>query len=243
LFNAMKFTSQGSITYGFRPEGDDILFYVRDTGIGIAEENHGIIFNRFRQAQNAGKKHYGGTGLGLAISQHIIDLLGGRIWVESKLGEGSVFYFTIPYKPVDRQSSDSDLKFRERTLFYDWNEKTMLVVEEVDSNFNYINAALARTGVKLVRATDLKAGIEISRSANHIDLVMIDVSLTEMDGYAAAKEIKKNRPLVPVVAQIAYTSQEVTERCQEAGCDDYISKPVKFNVLMNVLSKYLDKKE
>ncbi|MHC1774239.1 MAG: cache domain-containing protein [Lentimicrobium sp.] len=243
VFNAMKFTNQGSITYGFRHEGDDILFYVRDTGIGIAEENQGIIFNRFRQAQNAGKKHYGGTGLGLAISQHIIELLGGKIWVESKLGQGSVFYFTIPYKPVDKQHSDLDPKLRERALFYDWNEKTMLVVEEVDSNFNYISAALSRTGIQLIRAVGGKAGVEISLSDTLIDLVLIDVSLSEMDGYAAAKEIKRNRPLVPVVAQIAYSSQEVTERCQEAGCDEYISKPVKFNVLMNVLSKYLDKKE
>jgi PAS domain S-box-containing protein len=242
LFNAMKFTSQGSITYGFRLEGDDILFYVRDTGIGISEENHGIIFNRFRQAQNAGKKHYGGTGLGLAISQHIIELLGGKIWVESQLGQGSVFYFTIPYKPVEKQHSDADLKLRERTLFYDWSEKSMLVVEEVDSNYNYISAALSRTGIKLIRANDAKAGIEISLSSTHIDLVLMDVSLTETEGYTAAKEIKKNLPLVPVVAQIAYSSQEVTERCLEAGCDEFISKPIKFNVLMNVLSKYLDKK-
>ncbi len=242
LFNAMKFTSQGSITYGFRLEGNDILFYVRDTGIGIAEENHAIIFNRFRQAQNAGKKHYGGTGLGLAISQHIIELLGGKIWVESQLGHGSVFYFTIPYKPVEKHS-DADMKLRERTLFYDWSDKTMMVVEDVDSNFNYISAALSRTGIKLIRANDVKAGIEASLSDTHFDLVLMDVSVTEMDGYAAAKEIKKNRPLVPVVAQIAYSSQEVTERCHEAGCDEFISKPIKFNVLMNVLSKYLDKKE
>jgi two-component system cell cycle response regulator DivK len=119
----------------------------------------------------------------------------------------------------------------------------MMVVEDVDSNFNYISAALSRTGIKLIRANDVKAGIEASLSDTHFDLVLMDVSVTEMDGYAAAKEIKKNRPLVPVVAQIAYSSQEVTERCHEAGCDEFISKPIKFNVLMNVLSKYLDKKE
>ncbi len=243
LVNAMKFTSKGTISYGFMPEGDNILFYVRDTGIGIAEENHRIIFNRFRQAQNAGKKHYGGTGLGLAISQHIVELLGGQIWVESKPGEGSVFYFTIPYKPVNKELSLNDLGRRERMRQYNWSDKTMLVIEEVDSNFNYISAALSRTGIQLVRATGAKSGIEISISNTDVDLVLIDTALSEMDGYIAAKEIKKHRSSVPVIVEVPDASQDVIERCREAGCDEFVTKPVKFNVLMNVISKYLDKKE
>ena len=239
----MKFTSQGSIVYGFRPEGENILFYVRDTGIGIAEENQGIIFNRFRQAQNDGKKHYGGTGLGLAISQHIVGLLGGKIWVESKLGQGSVFYFTIPYKPVVKLNSDADIKLKDKALFYDWSDKTMLVVEAVDSNFNYISAALSRTGITLLRASDGRSGINLSISKPGLDLVLIDAHLPEMDGFSAIKEIKMNCPLLPVVAQVAYLSQEITESCRDAGCDEFITKPLKFNVLINVLSKYFDKKE
>lgn len=243
LVNAMKFTSQGSITYGFMIDGDSILFYVRDTGIGIAEENHSIIFNRFRQAQNDGRKHYGGTGLGLAISQHIVELLGGQIRVESKPGEGSLFYFTIPYKPVDKNHPSNDLRNRDRMLQYDWSDKTMLVIEEVDSNFNYISAALSRTGIRLIRATGSKSGIGISISNNDIDLVLININLPEMDGYLAAKEIKKHRPMLPVIAQTPDTSQVDVERSHEAGCDEIVPKPVKFNVLMNVISKYLDKKE
>ncbi len=240
LVNAMKFTSHGTITFGYRAEGNDILFYVRDTGIGIAEENHRLIFSRFRQAQNTGKKHYGGTGLGLAISQHIVELFGGKIWVESRPGEGSAFYFTIPYKPVDQLHRNRDIEVRDRPLLYNWSGKTMLVIEEVDSNYNYIKAALSRTGIKLLRADGGKSGIEMALSNIELDLVLIDVNLNEMDGYLVAKEIKKNRPALPVIAQTPYNSIDEAERSREAGCNDIVSKPVKFNVLLSIISKYLD---
>ncbi len=243
LVNAVKFTNQGIITYGFKAEGENILFYVRDTGIGISKENQEIIFNRFRQAQNNGKRHQGGTGLGLAISQHIVSLLGGRIWVESTPGEGSVFYFTIPYKPADKSNADAGSKLKDRPLFFDWSDKTMLVVEDVDSNFNYISAALARTGLKLLRATDGYSGVEMSLNDESIDLVLIDVNMPDLDGYEATRQIKSVKPMLPVIAQTAYAFQDEVDKSLDAGCDDYVSKPVKFNVLMNVLAKYLDKKK
>ena len=243
LVNAVKFTNQGIITFGFKPDGDNILFYVRDTGIGITKENLDIIFNRFRQAQNNGKRHQGGTGLGLAISQHIVGLLGGRIWVESTPGEGSVFYFTVPYKPSDKSPLDAGIKMKERPLFFDWSEKTMLVVEDVDSNFNYISAALARTGLRLLRATDGYTGVQMSLTDDSIDLVLMDVNIPDLDGYEATRQIKIKKPMLPVIAQTANAFQDEVDKSRDAGCDDYVSKPVKFNVLMNVLAKYLDKKK
>jgi len=119
LLNAVKFTSQGIIGFGFRQDGDQILFFVRDTGIGISKENQEIIFSRFRQAQNNGRHHQGGTGLGLAISRHIIGLLGGDIWVESTPGEGSVFYFTIPYQPSAQKLPDDVSALKERPFIID----------------------------------------------------------------------------------------------------------------------------
>ncbi|MFH1119185.1 MAG: cache domain-containing protein [Bacteroidota bacterium] len=240
LGNAVKFTSKGKITYGFRPEGDDLLFYIQDTGIGISIENQEIIFKRFRQALHNGKRHQGGTGLGLAISQHIVGLLGGKIWVESSQGQGSTFFFTIPYKPVDSSQTDAGSKSPERALFFDWSSKTLLVVEDVDSNFNYISAALARTGIKLLRSTDGLSGVDVCLSDKTIDLVIMDFNLPGFDGYEATRQIKQHRPSLPVIAQTTYAFQDEIDRSLEAGCDDYISKPVKFNILMNVLAKYLD---
>jgi CheY-like chemotaxis protein len=215
---------------------------VRDTGIGISPENQSIIFNRFRQAQHNGRKHQGGTGLGLAISQHIVGLLGGKIWVESIQGEGSAFYFTIPYNPVN-DSPDGSGKLSDRPLSFDWSDKTMLIVEEMDSNFNYLGAALSRTGLNLLRATDAISGIKLCLSNDAIDLVFLDINAHDLKGLNIISEIKKHKPSLPVIAQIAKDLLDEDNRGEIQGYDDYISKPVKFNILMNMLAKYLDKKK
>lgn len=242
LGNAVKFTQEGMISFGFRMESDTVLFYVRDTGVGISEENQQIIFHRFRQAQNSGKKHNGGTGLGLAISQHIVDLLGGKIWVESSQGEGSVFYFTVPYKPVSSQNGEGRITAKERSVLYDWSDKTMLMIEDVDPSFNYISAALSRTGINIIRVTDENSGIEACSSDQKIDLVLIDINLHDSAGRSIPAEIKKLRPQIPVIAQTASGIHD-GHLNGNAVCDDYITKPVKFNVLMNILSKYLETNE
>ncbi|NTW23707.1 MAG: PAS domain-containing protein [Lentimicrobium sp.] len=243
LVNAVKFTGNGQITFGFTPKGDKILFYVKDTGIGISEENQKIIFNRFRQAHSEAKRHQGGTGLGLAISQHIVDLLGGEIWVESMLGNGAAFYFTIPYKPVETHSSDDVSKTMERALNYDWSTKNLLLIEEIDSNYNYVSAALSRTGINLHRAKDEQSGLQICHANEHIDLAMLDLSKYEDGAQEIVREIKKSRPAMPVIAQIAHSKQKVSLPDKTQECDEYILKPVKFNTLMNILAIYLEPKK
>ena len=213
---------------------------MRDTGVGISESDQDVIFKRFRQARESLIRHQGGTGLGLAISQHIVGLLGGLIWVESSPGNGAVFYFTIPYKPVTQKSTGGLHKQSDYPMLFDWSSKTMLVVDNVDSGFNYMKAALSRTGINLLRADDSKAGIELCERNRMIDLVFIDVNTPGVSGYEATREIKRIRPLLPVILQITGALQGEPELCSQAGCDDYVSGPVKFNVLMNILSKHLD---
>jgi len=243
LNNAAKFTNNGQITFGFTQRDNEILFYVKDTGIGISKENQKIIFNRFRQAHSEAKRHQGGTGLGLAISQHIVDLLGGEIWVESSPDNGAAFYFTIPYKPVESNSSDDITRQMERALNYDWSNKNLLLIEETDSHFNYISAALSRTGINLQRAKSDKSGVQICNSDEPIDLAIIDLSMHENGAPEIIKAIKKIRPSMPVIAQIANSKQKVTYPDKTQECDEYILKPVKFNTLMNMLAIYLEPKK
>jgi len=243
LVNAVKFTNNGQITFGFTLKEDKILFYVKDTGIGISEENQKIIFNRFRQAHSEAKRHQGGTGLGLAISQHIVDLLGGEIWVESSPGNGAVFYFTIPYKPVETHVPDDISKSMERALSYDWSKKNLLLIEEMDSNYNYISAALSRTGINLQRAKSDKSGVQICNTNERFDLTIIDLSMHENGAPEIIRAIKKSRPSMPVIAQIAHSKQKVTYSDKMQECDEYILKPVKFNTLMNILAIYLEPKK
>jgi len=240
LGNAMKFTTQGVISYGFRIENENILFFVKDTGIGISEDNQKIIFSRFRQAQNNRKRHFGGTGLGLAISQHIVGLLGGNIWVESTPGEGSTFYFTLPYNPVETQLKQVESKNQDRTLVYDWSNKSMLVIEEVDSSFNYITAALSRTGIKLIRATDETSGVQECFSNDSIDLIYLDVNASHLNGYNAARKMKELWPDKKIIAQTSDDFHDDYMAQHGDCCDDFIIKPVRFNLLMKVLAKYLE---
>jgi hypothetical protein len=240
LVNAMKFTSKGSITFGFRQEEDILRFYVRDTGIGIAKEYHSMIFNRFRQAQHENKKQYGGTGLGLAISQHIIELLGGRIWVESEPGMGADFYFTIPYKPADKAPRPANYKAKDNILLYDWSARTLLVIDELDSGFNFISAALSRTGIRILRAHHIEEGVTMVRNTPGLDMVIAEVSKEGEDLRAHIREMKMLKEGLVVVLQVSDNSAEGMSVLNDCGCDNHLLKPLKFNKLMNLLSEYFD---
>lgn len=243
LGNAIKFTVKGAIRYGYKLDGGNLLFYVKDTGIGISEADQKVIFTRFRQVIDSGIRHRGGTGLGLAISQNIIELLGGSIWVESVSGEGSIFYFTVPYKPVEPNClSPKQKNHADFPLLFDWSSKTMLIIEDIDSHFNYIYTALSRTGINLLRAKDGVTGLNICKENGQVDLVILDVNIPKMNGYEIAREIKKLSPKMPVIAHSNRLTANEEKLCFQAGCDDYIAKPAKFNILMNILSRYLETK-
>lgn len=238
--NAIKFTDEGFIEFGYKLKAGFIEFFVRDSGIGIAPEKQKLIFERFGQVQEAISRNLTGTGLGLTISKNLVEMLGGELWVDSIPGEGSTFYFTLPIrtakaKKVTLKADSPDNNKNSLDLV----GKTILVVEDVDTNFFYMSSLLQKHNCKILRANNGQKAIDMCIADHTIDLVLMDIELPILDGYKATAEIKKIRPDLPVIAQTAFAMMGERERSKEAGCDDYIAKPIRKEELMKILSKFL----
>jgi CheY-like chemotaxis protein len=239
--NAIKFTEKDTIAFGYtQPDPTQLQFYVKDSGIGVPNDKLELIFDRFRQVEDSNTRKYGGTGLGLTISRNLVKLLGGEIWVESVLDKGSTFYFTLPFKPIVA-STPIQTPINTEHLHFDWNDKTILVAEDLDINYLFIEKALQKTNVNLVRAVNGEEAISKCKEDNNIDLVLMDIRMPVMNGYEATKEIKKFRKELPIIAQTAHALSEEKGKSLEAGCNDYIAKPIKLNILLPLLNQYLTK--
>ena len=234
LSNAIKFTDEGTVKLSCRKIANFLEFSVSDTGIGIPADYHEKIFDRFYQVQNAVSRLYEGTGLGLAISKAYVDLMGGKIWLSSEAGKGTTFTFTIPYKqqsisavPVIEKPEYAGLVFPEK--------KTILVAEDVDSNFKLITYFLSNTNIKLLRASNGKEAVKIALAEKNIDLILMDIKMPEMDGYTAVKLIREANIKIPIIAQTAYADDK--ERAIECGCSSLISKPFNRKTLLKEISE------
>ncbi len=242
LRNALKFTDMGSIEFGFvlkKEAGNDIFqFFVRDTGIGIDKNYHETIFNIFRQIDDKHNRKFGGMGIGLAIAKKNTELLGGTIWVESEPAKGSVFYFTIP---VSKGKDDVEIITEHKTesMAKDYSGKTILIAEDERSNFDFLKILFSRMNIKVLWAQDGKEAVDICENDPSIDLVLMDIKMPVMNGFEATKIIKTFRPDLPVVAQTAYAMISDKQEAEDAGCDGYLSKPIKINYLTEILEKYL----
>ncbi len=239
LSNAIKFTKKGNIELGYNIDNKNIEFYVSDTGIGIPKEKQKIIFERFRQVEFHYNKKFGGTGLGLAISKNLVTLLGGTIAVDSEKGKGSVFRFTLPL--VRMENSNEIVKQPPVMNIHNWKGKVILIVEDNDLNSRLLQRMIEPTGAEIIIAKDGKPAIEACMTRETIDIVLMDIQMPEMDGYEATRTIKSLNPQIPVIAQTAYAMAEEKEKIIFAGCDDYISKPIRQKDLFITLSKYLNK--
>jgi PAS domain S-box-containing protein len=237
--NSMKFTDRGFIEFGyFLEDNKKIQFVVRDSGIGIPFNKQQDIFHRFSQVDNSNTRKYGGTGLGLAISKNIIEIMGGKIWLESEPGNGSTFYFTLPYIPANTDTH-AEIATENNHESINWQGKTILVAEDVPSNFMFIEAALRRTKVRLLWAQDGLQAITMVLENPLIDLVLMDIQMPELNGYEAAAEILKTRPGMPIISQTAYALSGEREKSLAAGFVDYIPKPIKSELLISIIGKYL----
>jgi signal transduction histidine kinase len=243
--NAIKFTDNGQIEFGYQPyekEGRKmVLFYVKDTGIGISDEAKGFIFERFRKAEPTKGKLYRGAGLGLAISKRLVELMGGEIWVESELNSGSTFYFTLPYDENFNASPEEEkpLKIRKPNS-YNWKNKLILVAEDEHTNYKFIEKALQKTNISLLWAKNGLETLELIKKNKNIDLVLMDIRMPLMDGYEATKKIKEINKDIPIIAQTAFALKDEKEQIIKAGCNDYISKPFAIHELLSLIGKYFD---
>lgn len=238
LSNALKFTPKGSVTFGYRIKNSWVEFFVSDTGIGIAPENHKLIFENFRQIEPEDRTIVSGTGLGLSISKAFVELLGGKIWLTSEFGQGATFHFTIPYNSLTLTESNSN---ETSTGRYNWTQKTILVADDEDSSFVNIEEILSVTYVQIIRANNGADAIEICNNHTEIDLVIIDLKLPLVNGVVASRMIKHMRPTVPIIALASHTLTEDKAEAMNAGCNDYIVKPIDKVELLKKIESQLNK--
>ena len=240
--NAFKFTPEGSVTLGVESVGEDtctaLRFFIRAPGIGIKKEMHDIIFDLFRQVDESNTRTYGGTGLGLSVSKRLIELLGGKISVESEPEKGSVFYVTIPCGGENLELEDQEVPVvQEMTALAEG--KVVLVAEDEESNFELLSIHLENMGIKVRWAKNGREAVELVRKHEDIGLILMDIKMPLMTGLEATEIIRKSHPVLPVIAQTAYAMPQDRESALRAGCNDIITKPIKIEELKKVLEKYM----
>jgi len=235
--NAIKFTEDGQITYGYKIKNDIIEFFVKDTGIGIEKENIELVFERFTQIDHKQKKRHDGTGLGLTISRAIVELLGGKLWVESVIGEGSTFFFTIP---IDNTDNSYKKQIPINVINnVDWSGKKVLVVEDNDVNFKLVSIFLLTSNIEIVRAID---GVEFyDLLDDSFDIILMDIHLTDENGYTLIKHIKNIYHNMPVIVTTAFASKEDEIEAYKNGSDYYLTKPLKRNDLIDIMDRFIRK--
>jgi CheY-like chemotaxis protein len=241
LGNAIKFTEKGFIEFGYSLKGEELEFYVKDSGIGISTEKQKVIFDRFTQADDSLTRKFGGSGLGLAISKGLIELLGGRLWASSVLGEGSTFYFTTPYLAATEDEVEEKKAVLQKSD-YDWKDRTFLIVEDDKVSFKFLEGVFRKTGVNIIHADNGLKAIDLCRRHPELDIVLMDIQLPEMSGLDATRVITSFRKDLPIIAQTANAMSEDKEKCLEVGCVDYVSKPINILLLFNTIDKYLPEK-
>ncbi len=232
LDNAIKFTSDGKITFGCKKFNDTkLLFYVEDTGIGIPKDKFEIIFHRFRQAEDNLTRKFGGNGLGLAISKPLVKLMGGDIWLESEEKSGSKFYFTID-KIKKQKSTVQPASFL---------NKNILLVEDDRHSVGYMRIVLEQFGATITHARTGYDALHILDQGANFDLILMDIQLSDMSGLEVTRLIRDNDRDTPIIAQTAYAQQADRQVCLQAGCNDYIAKPIDDEDLIALVAKYIKK--
>lgn len=241
--NAIKFTNQGTIEFGCEKKGENIEFFVKDSGIGISNSQKNVVFERFRQANESLTRSHEGSGLGLAISKAYVEMLGGKIRVESEEGKGSTFYFTIPYnfepelqEKIVIEKTNGDVKEENKI-----NSLKVLIVEDDAISKLLITIAVKPYSKEILKVSNGLQAIEACRNSPDIDLVMMDINMPEMGGYEATKQIREfNKDLV-IIAQTANGMQSDRDEAINSGCTDYISKPINIIDLSKLIHKYFNK--
>ncbi len=239
LNNALKFTEKGYVEFGYMVKDTRFLqFYVKDTGMGIPKDKQKGIFAPFRKIEDISNRRTMTSGLGLTLAKGFVEILGGKIWVESESGKGSIFYFTLPMV-IPQIIDEEQFKENDSRKGYNWKNKVILVVEDEEINFKFLEAVLDKTDAKIIHAQTGLQAIELTKTLPRIDLILMDIKLPEMSGFEATTEIKKLKSKLPIIAQTAYSLQEDRDKCIASGCDDYVVKPIDIDLLFEKLNHFL----
>lgn len=240
--NAVKYTDKGSIEFGYNkiivnglPE---VEFYVKDTGIGIPEDRHKAIFERFIQADINDVHAYQGAGLGLSISRAYIEMLSGKIRLESVSGKGTTFYFTLPYNTVLKEENKIEKAVLQIETVKPVSNIKILVAEDDNASVTLIAREVKKYCRELLTVRTGNEAVEICRNNPDIDLILMDIMMPGMDGYEATREIRKFNQNVYIIAQTAFALSGDRDRSIEAGCDEYISKPINNGVLKALIEDH-----
>jgi len=239
ISNAIKFTSSGTIKMLCEKKENEILFCVSDTGTGIPEEDQKKIFKRFEKFDYH-NLNTEGSGIGLSIVEKLVDLFEGKIWFESTVGKGSSFFFTISYKPPSSEQS-SAAKTNGSLIVEEDTGKTILIVDDDKASALLISSFLEEYHFDVHHVENGTDAIEFIKSNPQTGLILMDIKLPGINGYETTQIIKKENPKIPIIAQTAYAILGEKEKAKSFGCDDYITKPIRLNLLHEKVNLYLSK--
>ena len=234
ITNAIKFTEQGSIRFGYKRENNELYFYVADTGCGIPQDKQDSIFGRFVKLNSFAQ----GTGLGLSICRTLVDNMGGKIGVESEVGKGSTFWFTLPYKQAESVEKTSQKEIQ--TISIEKDKLVILVAEDNESNYKLFESIL-KYDYHLIHAWDGQEAVNLFKEYNP-QIVLMDINMPVMDGYEATKEIRNFSAKVPIIAITAFAFASDEQRVMESGFDGYMPKPINARLLKAQLKDIMHKR-
>jgi hypothetical protein len=252
--NALKFTYEGSIEFGYvlksecepgsteQSRSAELEFFVKDTGVGIPKNQQQMIFERFRQGSESYNRGYEGSGLGLSISKSYVEMLGGRIWVNSEEGLGSTFHFTIPYIAVSEENTPIENVASAEQKEVQFNNLKILIVEDDEISYSLLTRTIQKISREVLHVITGVAAVEACRNNPDLDLVLMDIRMPRMNGLEATQQIRQFNKDIIIIAQTAYAFSGDRDKAIEAGCNDYISKPINKTLLVDLIKKYFNKK-
>jgi len=236
--NAIKYSEKGSIEIGYILKSEQLQFYVKDTGIGIEKDRQEAIFERFIQADISDKDAYQGAGLGLSISKAYVEMLGGRLWVESEKGKGSTFYFTLPFDVQTKGENESLIDKIDEEFETPLKKLKILIVDDDETSSLFLIESLENIDGGILYAKNGLEAVEICRNNPDIDLILMDLKMPIMDGYESTRQIRQFNKKSFIIAQTAFALAGDREKAIEAGCNEYISKPIMQNKLLSLINEH-----
>jgi len=236
LDNAVKFTREGAISFGYTRQGDQNHFFVTDTGVGIRDEIQPVIFEQFMQEEETNTRAFDGSGLGLSIVQGLVRLLGGEVGLASEKGRGTTFFFHIPCEEVfEKNIQAAPIPSQEKRV----GKPVILVAEDDEANYLFLKTVLRRLGYEVIWASDGHVAVQMAEEHPELSLILMDIKMPEMDGFTATKLIKSTRPDLPIIAVTAFAMSGDEQKATDAGCNDYIAKPIMEDRLIQKISSFL----